>query len=159
MQDDQPIPLLYLEGMAVHRIQLINEKFSLQSKKGKRGYLFQSRVRHSNFKTSFLDLFFAALKSYEISSEIKGYLFERNPLRENVESSILGPVSPEILVQSKIDQWRKHEKVFTLSGLAQATLQQTGIIATVETIEQHLSFTQLNEILIFILGEQSNKTA
>lgn len=163
MQDQPLQPILYVENLPEKQIEIISRQFSLKSEKilPGSGYLLNSKEPHSNYKFSFLDLFFAALNSFTHYPQMTFLLFEKNLLREELESSILGTINPETLMETKISDWKRKQWHYTLSGFAQATLHQVGFINAIESIEVELSTEQLNRILEMniSLKTKTNKVA
>lgn len=147
MQDQPLMPMLYIENVPEKHRENICRQFSLKSEKYLTGYLLQSSTIHPNFKMSFLDLFFGALCCFSHHSEMSFLLFEKNHLREELEQSILGAVNPETSMEAKINEWKKKHFSHSLSGFAQATLYQAGLIDGIEIRDIDLSIEQLNKIL------------
>lgn len=160
-QDQPLLPLLYIENIPEKQIEFICRQFSLKSEKKALGYLLCSYDPHSNFKISFLDLFFAALRSYSHFSDSIFFLFERNLLREELELSILELKKEASSVDHKINHWKSAHRRYSLSRFAQATLQQAGFISVVEAADMELNAEQLNKILDFNLSlrVKTNKIA
>jgi hypothetical protein len=161
VQDQPLIPLLYIENITEIQIEVICRQFLLISEKKSSGYLIRSKEPHPNFKISFLDLFFAALSSFAHHPGTTFLLFEKNLLREELESSILGAITQETMVENKISEWKSKKRNFSLSGFAQAALHQVGLVSVIETEEQELSLKQLSQILDTNLSHKvkTNKVA
>lgn len=147
MQEQPLLPLLYVENLPEKQTEIICRQFSLKSERSSSGYLLHSSGSHSNFKISFLDLFFGALSSFAHYPDITFLLFEKNLLREELESSIIGTIQKETLVEDKIREWKRKNNHYSLSGFAQAALHQAGFINTIEAVDLELNSEQLNKIL------------
>ncbi len=159
--DDQvPIPQLYLENISEQEIIRIAEFFSLKIKQFQDGFLLETKNQYSNFKFSYLDLFFTAFFVFlQKNSQASFFLLEQNILREELEQLIIGNVAKETSVESQIKNWKQEGCLFSLSGLAQGALFQAGLLPSVLEQRQDFKLDQLNTILNNYFRFKADKTA
>jgi len=152
LQDHSLMPLLYVENLSEESISSISLKYSLKYEKIENGYLFHSKERYQNYKLHFLDLFFVAISFYLKNPKTSFFLFEKNLLRQELETFILGDVAQASSVEYKLQQWRKRGTFFTLSGFAQSTLHQLQFIKFLDFEDKDLNIDELN----FIINQHIN---
>jgi len=157
--DQSLIPLLYIEKSSMLEMEFICNKFNLKCDDLSPGFLLTSNQRHHNYKMYFIDLFFAALSFYVKNPNILFYLLEKNLLRQELETSILGYIMPETLVESKIKNWKNEGTSFRISGFGQATLNQIGFINTINFKDIDIKSDQLNSIFNEFLSIKFNRIA
>lgn len=148
--DCPPVPLLYIEGLneGIHQ-QKVYRKYFLTTEKFQQGYLLRSSDTSRNYKFSFLDLFFSGLHILKNSPQASFFLFEKNQLKEDLETGILGHISKETSIDFQIQQWSAHRMTtpalpeFSFSGFAQATLCQVKLFTAIQQDVVHLTYEQL----------------
>jgi len=152
LQDRSLMPLLYVENLSEEFISSISLQYSLSYEKIEKGFLFHSTERYQNYKLYFLDLFFVAISFYLKNPKASFFLFEKNLLRQELETFILGDVDLTSSVDYKLKQWKKRGPFFTLSGFAQATLHQLQFINFLDFEDKDLN----SEELKFIIDQHIN---
>jgi hypothetical protein len=147
--DCPPVPLLFVEALNESVQKKICRKYSLTIEKFEQGYLLKSSETKKNFKFSFLDLFFSGLEILKYNPQSSFFIFEKNQLKEELETGIAGNVSKETSIDFQIRQWSDHRAgtpnfpEFSFSGFAQATLCQVGLFNSIQQHVVHLNYEQL----------------
>lgn len=147
IHEGTPFPLLHVENISEHDLKKTCRIFSLSFQKLQNGYLVQSERFYSNFKFSYLDLFFAAISFLPQRREASFFLFERNVLREELEVGIFGKVTKETSVENKIKIWQKKSVSFSLSGFAQAALHQAGLLSEIKIQDIDLKYEDVAKFI------------
>ena len=158
-QDGSPVPLLYFENIDASQIIHICRIYSLSLVKMQSGFLAQSDESRSNFKFSYLELFFAGLAFYATYSDVAFFLFERNVLREELEIGILGSVANETSILSQTKKWKEKASRFSFSGFAQASLCQAGFITEMKSEVLDLEPKELETMMKFDFSSRVRKIA
>lgn len=157
--DCPPKAFLYVERSTTKELETICRSFNLIFENARNGFLLQSKKNHENFKFAFLDLFFAGLAATALNIETSFFLFEKNSLRDYLETGILGKASEGVTTDAQISYWQSLGQRFSLSGLAQVSLHQAGLLSHFETGISSFSISQLQQLIDFNRTKISRQAA